>query len=290
MDELLQQVSEQTGIPVDMLERAAQARAEADGTTAEAVVAGWAGAPVPTAGESPAPAPAAPIGTAAPTPAAAMPIEAEAPALAIEVLEPAAVAAPEKEAEPEPVAAGPGWPRWLSAGFVIIPFIAVVYALYIPNGPDCGSAGRLEVDPVTGNAVNCDGSEYGATDVDFFSIGEGLFESSACFACHGPTGGGGPGPALAGGSVVSTFSSCDDQIEWVTLGSAGWSGETYGDSDKPKRGGMPSFGTGANPLSDEDLAAVVLFERVQFGELDLAEAESDCGLASEGAENVALGE
>jgi hypothetical protein len=274
VDELLQQVSEQTGIPVDMLERAAQARAGAGGTTAEAVVAGWAGAPVPAAGEPAAPAPAAPA--AAPAPAAAE----EAPAsLEVEVLAAAEPAAEEPEPEPELVAAGPGIPGWLSAAFVLIPFIAVLYALYIPNGPDCGSAGRLDIDPVSGNAVNCDGSEYGFVSPDFFAIGEGVYETSFCTACHGPTGGGGSGPALAGGSVVETFPSCSDHIAWVTLGSAGWQnerGSTYGDTAKTVSGGMPGFGSGATALADEELRSVVLYERVAFGGEDLAAAQSAC--------------
>ncbi len=41
---------------------------------------------------------------------------------------------------------------------------------------------------------------------------------------------------------------------------------------------MPPFG---EALTEEELAAVVLYERVAFGEEELAEAESDCGLTEE---------
>ena len=95
MDELLAQVAEQTGVPADMLERAARARAGASGTTPEAIVAGWAGAPVPEAGAAPAAAPSAPAAEAA------APTAPEEPSLGVEVLEPA-TAVPEPEAEPEP--------------------------------------------------------------------------------------------------------------------------------------------------------------------------------------------
>ena len=64
MQELLSQIAENTGVPADLLERAARARATATGVDVDALVAGWAG------GE--APAPAAPVPAAA-APAAAAP-------------------------------------------------------------------------------------------------------------------------------------------------------------------------------------------------------------------------
>jgi len=274
VDELLKQISDQTGVPVDMLERAAAARAAAASTTTEAVVAGWAGAPVPTGDAAPA--------TPAAAPAAPAPVVASASAapptagLGVEVLEPAAPE-PEKPAEdptPEPEGApvGPSLPRWLNAAFVIVPFVAILYALSVPNGPDCGNSGRLGIDPVTGVAVNCDGTEFGSEELSFFSLGQAVYDAS-CTACHGPTGGGGAGPALAGGSVVSTFSVCSDHVEWVTLGSAGWPGSTYGDTDKSLSGGMPGFGT---ILEGQDIRVAVLYERVAFGGEDLGAAEVGC--------------
>ena len=58
--------------------------------------------------------------------------------------------------------AGGALPRWLAALFVLIPAFAIGYALFLPNGPNCGDAGSLAIDPVTGLAVNCDGSELPA--------------------------------------------------------------------------------------------------------------------------------
>lgn len=278
MEELLQQVSEETGVPVGLLDRAARARAAASGKSPEAVAADWAGAPVPEAGAEP-----ADQQPAQPEPAAqeAAPAEAAEPSLEVEVLEPERGEAEEPEPEPEPelVATGPALPSWLTAAFVIIPFIAVIYALTVPNGPDCGSAGRLEVDPVTGVAVNCDGSEFGAEDVNFFALGRQVYDAN-CAVCHGGGGGGGAGPALAGGAVLDTFSSCDDHIEWVELGSAGWPDDTYGDTNKTVGGGMPGFAS----LSEQDLASAVLYERVQFGAEELPAAETGCGLVVAGGE------
>jgi mono/diheme cytochrome c family protein len=97
-----------------------------------------------------------------------------------------------------------------------------------------------------------------------------------CAACHGDTGGGGIGPALA--EVVTDFPSCDDHIEWVTGGSDGWRanrGDTFGVTDKPVQGGMPAFST---TLSAEEIAAVAAFERHRHGGQDLEAALEDCGV------------
>lgn len=105
--------------------------------------------------------------------------------------------------------------------------------------------------------------------------GRSLFTGKGCSSCHGGVGQGGVGPAMSG--LPETFSSCADQIEWVTLGSARWlreRGATYGDPGKPVRGGMPSFG---ERLSDEELRTVITYERVAFGGLDEATVRLDCG-------------
>jgi len=97
-----------------------------------------------------------------------------------------------------------------------------------------------------------------------------------CAACHGDTGGGGIGPALA--EVVTDFPSCDDHIEWVTGGSDGWKatrGDTYGATGKPVQGGMPAFGA---TLSVEEIVAVAAFERHRHGGQDLETALEDCGV------------
>lgn len=269
MDELLDQVSTESNVPAELLERAATARAAASGVSAEDVVKQWAG----VAGDAPATTAAAPAAEVTPAPAeAAPPPAAEAPAEpeaseTVEVLEPTAPSpgteAVASEVKEEPVEALGGVPGWMAAAFALIPLIAVMYALSVPNGPDCGSSGQLTVDPVTGNAVNCDGSEYGSTEGDLIATGEAIYASS-CTACHGAGGGGGAGPALNGGSVLATFSSCADHVAWVALGTAGWPDATYGDNEKAVGGFgvMPGFGTS---LGEQDLVAVAAYERVAFG-------------------------
>jgi hypothetical protein len=284
MDELLNKISDDTGVPTDLLERAAQARAAAAGVSADALVAQWAGEAVP---ESAAAAPAALAPAPTPAPAAApaeTAPEPEAPSgPVVEVLEPTAeppVPASD-EGEPEFVAAGSGFPRWLSAAFLIIPLLAISYALLTPNGPTCGTAGALAVDPVSGEAANCDGTEYGVDVVNFFTLGESLYEAS-CASCHGSAGQGGTGPTLAGGSVLATFPSCDDHLTWVKVGTDGWAEETgsstYGALGTPVGSSgakMPGFVS----LTDDELREVVLYERVAFGQEPYADSEAACGLA-----------
>jgi mono/diheme cytochrome c family protein len=276
MQELIDAVAAATGWPPAMVERSARARAQASGITPEEVLAAWAGGEAPaitTAAAATAAPPAAPT----PAPAAASPApEAEPePELEVEVVESPA----EPEPEPEPVPARPPLvPRWLAASFVLLPAVALFYALFFPNGADCGVGAQLAIDAVTGEAENCDGSPYGVEVVDYFSQGEEIY-AVRCAACHGADGAGsGNFPALSGGAVVETFPGCPDHIGWVELGTLGWPDTTYGATAKPVGGSgaqMPAFG---DTLTPEELASVVLFERVAFGGLAVPDVEADCGL------------
>ncbi|MGI9641275.1 MAG: c-type cytochrome, partial [Acidimicrobiia bacterium] len=270
---LLDKVAEAKGMPAPVAKRSAEARAKKTGEPLEAVLADWAGVDVASvAGSDSAPAPAA----AAPPPAPATEAEPEAVA-EVEVIEAKGQEADAADA-PELVASPTGrYPTWLAAAFVLIPLLAVVYILVAPNGPDCGVAGQLRVDEASGLAVNCDGSEFGSSSIDFLAIGSGIY--TQCAACHGADGGGGVGPAFSGGAVLATFpsGSCNDHVEWVALGSANFPEATYGANDKPVGGGgvMPGY---EGSLTPEEIAAVSLYERVQFGGQPLEEAEVDCGL------------
>jgi mono/diheme cytochrome c family protein len=103
-------------------------------------------------------------------------------------------------------------------------------------------------------------------------VGEGglIYVSSACVGCHQAGGGGtSSAPALTG--VLETWPDYRDQMMWVRLGSKGWSefSDTYGATDKPVKTGMPDHPN----LDDEELAKVVLYERVQFGGLKEGDEE-----------------
>ena len=187
---------------------------------------------------------------------------------------------PIEEPEPEvPTSPRSRYPAWLAAVLIIIPLLAVLYVVVVPNQPTCGSAGQLAIDPATGNAVGCDGGEYGVDAVSNFSAGAAIYDAG-CAVCHGATGGGGAGPAMAGGAVLAAFpeAACESQIEWIALGSADWPDATYGANDTPVAGGMPGF---EGQLTELEIAQVTLFERVEFGGLDVETAETACGFEIE---------
>jgi hypothetical protein len=273
VDELLDKAAAAKGMPAPLAKRSAQARATKEGTTLEAVLAEWAGVDPTLASSAPAAPTEAPV--AAEAPADPQP---PTPSGDVEVIEASAGGTAAELPDPEDAPMRPrrsGYPTWLAAAFVIIPLLAVTYILVSPNGPDCGTAGQLKVDPATGLAVNCDGSEYGGSSVDFFAQGAGIF--AQCAACHGANGGGGVGPAFTGGAVLATFPACTDHVVWVTLGTANFPDPTYGATNKPVGGGglMPGY---EGALTEEQIASVSLYERVAFGGQPLEEAEIDCGL------------
>lgn len=300
-DQLLTAASEAMSTPESIVGRSARARASATGVTPEQILAEWAGVDL---GDAPAPAAPAAAAAAAQPPAAEPVPAAPAAEVDVEVIPPSAEAPepepepmPEPEEEPEEMLVGSAGiramrrfalPGWLTATFVVVPLAALFYAATFATGPECGNGGALAIDPESGLAENCDGSEFGSLGGSPLQLGAALYTvdaAPACQSCHGPQGGGGAGPALAGGSVVATFGSCEDHIQWVSLGSVGWNdevGATYGDNNKPVGGGGVMQGY-APDLSPEEIAAVVIYERVTFGGLDQAAVEADCA-PPEGAE------
>ena len=305
MSELSAAAAAALGVPEAIVQRSAAARATETGMTVDEVLSAWAGGGA-VAGPTPAAAEEAPASTPEPeaaveeaAPAVETPVEPVAPAAATATQPstvtrspiPAEVTAAEAASLPEVITVPTAGirektnfavPRWLAAVFLIIPAFAL-FALGGSATGECGDATELSTDVITGEVVNCDGSEFtgsgaGGGGSDFIAMGEDVYATVAgCDGCHGATGGGGVGPGFGG--VITTFGACADHIEWVTLGSVGFeqAGEsTYGDSNKPIAGGMPGFGSS---LSEEQLAAVVAFERVRFSGADPAETLADCGLA-----------
>ncbi|MDQ3575686.1 MAG: cytochrome c [Actinomycetota bacterium] len=91
-----------------------------------------------------------------------------------------------------------------------------------------------------------------------------VYAKAGCSSCHGSSGEGGTGPALAGGASKLTFPNEADHVNWVKTGSSAVSGQKYGDPNRPggqsgpSTGGMPGFG---GQLSDEEINLVVKYER-----------------------------
>jgi mono/diheme cytochrome c family protein len=106
-----------------------------------------------------------------------------------------------------------------------------------------------------------------------------VYKTAGCASCHGPTGGGGVGPALA--NVTKTFPNFADHISWVHTGSKPFQGKTYGSGSRVATGGMPAF---ADSLSDDEIPAVVCHERIDFGkEATPKECEPGAGTDSASA-------
>ncbi len=306
MSEQLAAAAQAMGVPESLVERSARARADETGQSYEDVLAAWAGGePVDSA---PAPTPAPEDAPPASTEATEEPEDGETAAPEPQVVEPAAAAAsaptaagpppaPERvspeEALEYPVVVtvptagitertGFAIPMWLSALLLFVPAFGLIY-LSVAAGAECGDRTELRVDRVTGLVENCDGSPFegrgtpgAATDV--IAVGAEVY--SSCAGCHGAQGeGAGVFPALTG--VLSTFGSCEDHIDWVELGSSGFTAagrNTYGDNNRPVAGGMPGFG---GSLTPEQLAAVVAYERVRHSGGSPEEVLVDCGLSDE---------
>ena len=293
MSELVNKVAEILNAPVDLVQRSAEARAQASGISVDEVLNSWAG------GES----------VAASAPKEEAPVE-EAPKEEVVVEDETAKEAPVEEAPKEEVVVPATvtkqvtksisfanqtmgikinsenlLPKWLNFSFIIIPLFILVGLISSSNTQDCGERGMLNVDRKSQEAVNCDGSPYegrgvAATNtINYIALGQEVYAgAAACAGCHGGGGGGGVGPAFTGGALYTTFPTCADHTKWIQLGSAGWQAEvgpTYGAEDTVSIGGMPGF---QGKLTEDELYAVVVFERVVFGGGNIEEVLSDCGL------------
>ena len=310
MSDLVAAAAAALGVPEALVRRSAAARATATGMTVDEVLTAWAGGgtlaggAAPPATEEPAAAapkePEAATETAAPVAEATAPAPQVPPAPASGVTTrapvPAEVSAAEAANLPEVVTVPTAgirertnfvFPKWLAAVMLIIPLFAL-FALGGSATGICGEATELQTDVVSGQIVNCDGSEFtgsgaGGGGIDYVALGDRIYngEGATCAGCHGATGGGGAGPALTG--VLTTFGACADHMEWVQLGTQGFQEAgrtTYGDTNKPLRGSGADMPPHAS-LSEEQLAAVVTFERVRFGGEDPDQALVDCGVAPE---------
>ena len=177
---------------------------------------------------------------------------------------PAAPAAPSAptpvvEAAPAPVApyvaaanARRKIPWWAASTLLLLPIWAIAYV------------GTLERPPKQATGVLATGSH--------------VFEAR-CASCHGATGGGGSGYALADGEVLGTFPTAAAHIQWVATGSDGVGlGNPYGDPGRGRvvEGGMPAW---ADVLTTEEVIGVVLHERARLSgsteDADLAQAIDD---------------
>jgi mono/diheme cytochrome c family protein len=306
MSEFLASAAEKMGVPEPLVRRSAEARAKASGASTDDILSAWAGGEAAPAAA--APPPPEPETSAQPeaatetqpeptpqTPAQAPAAQAPAPAGAVEPIAAPTEVTPEEALSHPVVVTVPTMgitertlaaiPRWVAVAFILIPAFGLLYLSGSGSAAVCDDGDvRLGVDVVTGNLVNCDGSQFegratgGGGGAQFLAIGEAQY--SGCAGCHGANGEGGVGPAF--GNINAVFTSCLDHVEWVRLGTNGFREagiDTYGDLGRPVGGGgvMPGFGA----LSEEQLASVVAFERIRFGGADPTQTFVDCGLVDD---------
>jgi mono/diheme cytochrome c family protein len=107
-------------------------------------------------------------------------------------------------------------------------------------------------------------------------LGEEVYVT--CAGCHGGSGQGASGPALADGAVLETFPDYRDHMMWVRIGSQDWPAATYGANGAPtgEQGTMP----GHPGLDDQGLAQVVLYERQALSGEDPADEEDLLAIAN----------
>ena len=300
MSELLSKVAEILKAPEELVQRSAEARAEASGKSVDEVLQSWAG------GE------AIESSPATETPVEEAPVE-EAPVEEVVEESPVEKAPVEEVVEEAPVEASvktvvkkvsvinktmgiklnaeTSLPGWLNLSFLIIPLFILIGMINTSAAQECGEKGILNVDRKSQQTVNCDGSPFEGTGVassntvNYIALGQQVYSgAAACAGCHGANGGGGVGPAFIGGELYTTFPTCSDHAKWIELGSAGWQSEvgpTYGAENKVSIGGMPGF---QGKLTEDEIYAVVVFERVVFGGGQTEEVLTDCGLLEEEAE------
>ena len=300
MSELLSKVAEILKAPEELVQRSAEARAEASGKSVDEVLQSWAG------GE------AIESSPAAETPVEEAPVK-EAPVEEVVEETPVEEAPVEEVVEEAPIEASvktvvkkvsvinktmgiklnaeTSLPSWLNLSFLIIPLFILIGMINTSAAQECGEKGILNVDRKSQQTVNCDGSPFEGTGVassntvNYIALGQQVYSgAAACAGCHGANGGGGVGPAFIGGELYTTFPTCSDHAKWIELGSAGWQSEvgpTYGAENKVSIGGMPGF---QGKLTEDEIYAVVVFERVVFGGGQTEEVLTDCGLLEEEAE------
>jgi mono/diheme cytochrome c family protein len=108
------------------------------------------------------------------------------------------------------------------------------------------------------------GNHRKVTNLSPVVLGNQVYHSAGCSGCHGANGEGGVGPALHGGQSVLTFPNVQDQINWIKTGSVPFTGQMYGNPNRPggqrgpAKGDMPGF---ASTLSETQIEAVVTYER-----------------------------
>ena len=160
MSELLSKVAEILKAPEELVQRSAEARAEASGKSVDEVLQSWAGG---EAIESSAPAEASTDEAKEETPVEEEVVE--------EVVAPANVKTVVKKVAVINKTMGiklnaeTSLPGWLNLSFILIPLFILIGMINTSNTQECGVNGILNVDRKSQQTVNCDGSPFEGTGV-----------------------------------------------------------------------------------------------------------------------------
>ena len=163
---------------------------------------------------------------------------------------PAAQAVPATPAEPEPPAAPEPLPPYVEAAErrKKIPVWALPVVAFLPLWA------FIYVGSLSEPEVELEGQ---------LALGATIY--TQCAGCHGANGAGGAGRQLNNGEVLATFPAIENMLEFVAVGTAGFSGRPYGNPDRPggahvggSYGNMPAY---SGTLTDEELLAVIRHER-----------------------------
>ena len=196
MSDLVNKVAELLNAPVDLVQRSAEARAQASGVSVDDVLNSWAGGESVAASEAPPPKEEDPVEE----------VKEEDPVEEVKEEDPVAASVATKQIKKSvsfinetmsiKTNSDTILPKWLNFSFVIIPLFILIGLISSSNTQECGERGMLDVDRKSQQAVNCDGSPYegrgvAATNtINYIAIGQEVYAGAgACAGCHG---GGGP--------------------------------------------------------------------------------------------------
>ena len=199
MSDLVNKVAELLNAPIDLVQRSAEARAQASGISVEDVLNSWAGGESIAASAAPAQKEEAPVDE---TPVEEAPVE-EAPVEEVpveEVTEEVSVAASVvtkqikksisfvNETMSIKTNSETILPKWLNFSFIVIPLFILIGLISSSNTQECGERGMLDVDRKSQQAVNCDGSPYegrgsAATNtINYIAIGQEVYAGAGACA------------------------------------------------------------------------------------------------------------
>ena len=151
MSDLVNKVAELLNAPVDLVQRSAEARAQASGVSVDDVLNSWAGGESVAASSAPAPKEEAPVEE----------VKEEAPvAASVSTKQVKKSVSFINETMSIKTNSDTILPKWLNFSFVIIPLFILIGLISSSNTQECGERGMLDVDRKSQQAVNCDGSPY----------------------------------------------------------------------------------------------------------------------------------